>query len=104
MLDLCYTVAHLTFTLCPVLVLVHCDSAGVEFLGKGTTHPASSVLPTDSSRTGHETSVLGAIFQCHDLGHPVCLFFSCFLSLGRVALDDVRGCNGIVMDAGMSGL
>lgn len=69
MLDLCYTVAHLTFTLCPVLLLVHCDSSGgVEFPGRGTTHPASSVLPTDFSRTGHETSVLGAIFQCHDLG------------------------------------
>lgn len=69
MLGLCYTIAQPIFTLYPALLLVHCGSAGgEEFRGRGITHPTSSLLPTDFSRTGHETSVLEAIFQCHDLG------------------------------------
>lgn len=68
------------------------------------THSASSRLPTDFSRTGHETRMLGAVVECHDLGRASPLAsLSCSLSLGRVNLNDLRGRNDI-MDVGMSGL
>lgn len=51
------------------LLLIHSGYVGgEEFWRRGTTHPASSLLPTDFSRNGYETSVLGAIFQYQDLG------------------------------------